>query len=427
MKPLIMFCIISLVSFAPLLGTDIDTYLLTARKGSALKMQKKKVKYLKQSSSGMPLVDDVEIRVRNQALEFDNQRYTLRVEPCGFGETKAARQLYRNQLSFNKLKEKRMLAKRLKRRYDDVLDCLEKHSLLQLHKELAVIYEDRVKVLEKLTESSDFSLSDLIQAEDRFTESTTENIEREQRHRLLQKKIQNRIKDSSFVMFDTTDLVSIDSVAAFIENTDFKIGKKNIYMKYEKLQLQRAESEYRLETAQGRRYISFLEFSFDDGEWSEELERKNVGKAYDLGRAYLFEVGLRIPFINMDKNDVNRRMLKYYSDKQNFEQINEDLEDKIEKDSDDIRVLLAKYKYLQRREEDINSESSLKKYLEMDGIEPIRLLSIKESIVKNKIAREKVKHDILRNYIRVLDVSGMLADKPLKNYLSAKQKAVADG
>jgi hypothetical protein len=46
-------------------------------------------------------------------------------------------------------------------------------------------------------------------------------------------------------------------------------------------------------------------------------------------------------------------------------------------------------------------------------------LSIKESIEKNHIAVAKVRFNILRNYIQVLDVTGQISKKPLKNYLSA--------
>jgi hypothetical protein len=97
----------------------------------------------------------------------------------------------------------------------------------------------------------------------------------------------------------------------------------------------------------------------------------------------------------------------------------------LKKDSEDIRVLIDKYKFLQAREEDVDAETSLRKYIEMEGVEPTRLLTIKESILKNRTRMQKVRFDILRNYIRVLDSSGLLAQDPLVNYLSPGREVIA--
>ena len=45
-------------------------------------------------------------------------------------------------------------------------------------------------------------------------------------------------------------------------------------------------------------------------------------------------------------------------------------------------------------------------------------------MIENEIRLNRIKFDIIRNYIRVVDVTGHLFDKPFRNYLSVKQEAV---
>jgi hypothetical protein len=43
---------------------------------------------------------------------------------------------------------------------------------------------------------------------------------------------------------------------------------------------------------------------------------------------------------------------------------------------------------------------------------------MKKSILKTEVAITKMKRRILRKYVNLLDVSGMLSEKPLRNHLS---------
>ena len=87
---------------------------------------------------------------------------------------------------------------------------------------------------------------------------------------------------------------------------------------------------------------------------------------------------------------------------------------------------MSQYQFLEARKNDVDAESSLKRYLEMEGVDPLILLSIRESILDNDIELLEIKFSILRNYIRVLDTSGELSRKPLKNYLSMKQEPLTE-
>jgi hypothetical protein len=58
------------------------------------------------------------------------------------------------------------------------------------------------------------------------------------------------------------------------------------------------------------------------------------------------------------------------------------MEDQMHKDIEDVRALTALYKHFQKREQEVDVQASLKKYLQMSGVDPLMVLSIKESLLK---------------------------------------------
>jgi hypothetical protein len=113
-----------------------------------------------------------------------------------------------------------------------------------------------------------------------------------------------------------------------------------------------------------------------------------------------------------------------FAARDNYDELKKELRERIKKDIQDIKLLVSQYEFLEARKNDVNAESSLKRYLEMEGIDPILLLSIKEDILKNDIDKERIKHDIFRNYIRIIDATGMICKRPFRNYLHMNKEII---
>jgi hypothetical protein len=427
LKSIILFITYVFICTIPVYAQQapISTFILTALDDGDLKDQKKNIAYLEGSSANMPIIDDIEARVRNRAFEFDKQRYTLRVEPRGFGETRASTKYYKTTVKHQKQKKDVLVNELLTDRYNYIIELLNRQTLYNMNNGLITVYEDRIKVLQKQMENMECDLNDIIKAEDKLTQLKFENIERKRRINRMKEKIGKEIKDNSFTGFDTSGFVDIEGINKEVNTTAFTVDKNNVYLEYDRLDFQRAKSRYDLENAEGRRYLSYLEFSYDHGERFDELERKKEGKEYDLNRTYLMELGIRIPYINVDRHDIHRRKLSYLRAKEDYKAMRRRLERRTEKDVEDIKLLVSQYNFLTARRDDVKAESSLKKYLEMDGVDPLILLSIRESIIENDIELEKIKFDIFRNYIRLLDASGKISEKPLRNYLSMNKAVMA--
>ena len=211
----------------------------------------------------------------------------------------------------------------------------------------------------------------------------------------------------------------MDSIVAEVDKGAFVLDTGHVYLQYLKQNLALAESRYRMEKAQGRQYFSFLEFSYDVGERLNEMQRRDDGKNYDLARAYGLEVGFRLPNLTDGKQDLNRFKEDLLSEKEDYAQRRRELEDIMRKDLLDIRSLVIQHRYLTARESQVDAESSLKKYLQMAGVDPLALLAIKAGNLKNRSKLEEVRYGIIQNWIKVLDAAGRLSSEPLRNYLAA--------
>ena len=411
----------------------VSTFILTALKDGDLKDQKDIIDYLEGSSANMPIIDDIEVRIRNEAFKFDRQRYSLRVEPRGLGETRASKEYYKATIKYQKQKKDVVEHELLTDRYTFIIELLNYQAIYRLHKDLITLYEDRIKVLQTQMEDTKIDLSDIIKAEDKLSRFKFENLERERRIKKMEEKIAKYLKEEGLTTFDTTGFIDVENIGKEVDTVTYTIDKNNVYLEYDHRDFQLAKSRYNLETAEGRRYINFFQFSYDHDNMMDEWEIKEDNETlpdylkqdYNLNRAYIMEVGLRIPFFNIDRHDIHRRKMNYLKAKEDWKDLERTLERRLEKDVEDIRLLVSQYNFLKARRDDVQAESSLKKYLEMDGVDPLILLSIRESIIENDIELEKIKFDIFRNYIRLLDTSGKISEKPLVNYLSMNREIIA--
>jgi hypothetical protein len=401
---------------------SIDSFLATAYRDSSVISQKRQIDGLSGRYDGLPFVDNIEFRFQNRAWNIQQQRYTLRLEPRGIGETGAGRHYTNSQSVRNEQNMELLVNTALTDRYANVLDLMEQKAADCLNSELMLVYEDRIKVLESKKYDPNFDLTILIETEQELSKLHSQNFEKQSSIKLLQREATMFLGDSTFTEFDTSGFVSIDSVISFVERTQFVLDTNNVYLKRYRREFELDKARFDLDKAENRRYISYTEFSYDNGDMRDEIDRKNTGKYYDMKNAYAVEIGVSIPDVTLSRYDMTRRKAAFLSSQAEYEGLKRSLQKKMERDVEDIRSFIGQYRYLLARENEVDAEASLKKYMEINGADPLVLLSIKEGLLKNAIKLMEVRFGILRNYINVLDVTGLLSKKPLVNYLSGNKK-----
>lgn len=424
MRPLFCLLVISSLNYTFAELIKFSELLLTAKKSSDVTIQEEKTDYLKKNDRFFPLIREAELRVGSKLSVINRPEYTIRVEPAGIGETRSTRKMM-NALSEHASESRSMrLNEVLLERYMIGLYYMEYFRVYELQEELLIVYDDRIKVLEKVVFNGSADLAMIIKAENELTKLKSEHIELGREIKVLNNKIVSLTGKSTFSGIDTAGFADIAAIAAEVDTSALSPDTNNVYMKYYRTEFDLTKCRYELERSESRRYIPFLDFSFDHEESVKQLSRKNSSKSFDLKEAYSVEVGLKIPFFNFDRQTIARRKIDFLSEKESYLKAKVEIEDQMNKDIEDIRALIALYKHLQKREQEVDVQASLKKYLQMSGVDPLIVLSIKESLLKNSMKMEDVKHSLMRNYVRVVDASGRLSEQPLRNYISTDKEQV---
>jgi hypothetical protein len=413
-------------------NSAMNRYIVSVKDDSLMVSQRMHAPIVRKNAFTIPGIRDAEIRLRKGDYfepdhvvdEIFGLRYTLRLEPRGVGETGAIRKYHNVHAAFEEDRVKYINNELLVERYINIIELFERQMIEASYRELLTLYEDRIRVMDQLKVSTDFDLNDLIKAEKDYSKLKVQQLEEEQELSIQYQAIGNIIDDLTFDGFDTSGLISVEQIKNIVEGTEFKLDENNFTLRYRKRQFELAEQRYELEKAENRKVLSFIEFSYDHANMLDELDSRSRRRPYDMRNAYLVELGFKLPFVSSDKQDYARRKINFLEDKENYEQIHRELYQKMQKDASDIRALIKQYEFLTARENQVDAEASLKKYLQMTGVDPLVLLSIKENLIKNKVEKTSIYYSILRNFVYVLDVTGQVSQEPVRNCLSEKQEVV---
>jgi hypothetical protein len=397
-----------LTIFDPLWAEDlsVSAFLKTARYDGALEQADEKCAFLSTASSNTPYIEEIEFRTATEDFRATDQKYRLRVRPSGWGETAAGEDLFHTTVAQTEAQRDLILHQALTARYVIVVDYIHARTELALHHKRELLEQDRRTVLRNSIDAIGFDVKDLIEVEDDLIQLQIMRPELENRLYTLGATIEQYAGPHDEVDFNAGSLLPVSDIERIIGQVDGDNTNTpdNINLKAQWLRVERDRCRYELEKSQSRRYVSFLEASYDN------KDREHAREAYSI------ELGIELPFVNSDRLDINQRKLAYLTEKSRYEEAKHLLERERQVLQQDLTRLIAHYN---RITEGGMSEAG---YRHAAGLDPLVVLKIQESRVLREAALNDLRHDIYRTYVELLDVTGTLSRRPIRNYLSTAQE-----
>ncbi len=390
----------------------VSDFLATSENDYVLDPQNEKMDFLYSSSSNTPFFDRIELRTQTDQFEFSRQKYSLRFYTNGWNVTGNAKKLYNATLQSTRTKRDLLFHQALKRRYVLLIDFLHTRNMLALQRKLKKVYGDRVTVLKSRKNKLDFDVNNLLMAEDSHMEAQIKVMDMENSIRRIEDKIRQYVPVEGAVEFDTDNLTDIDFIRETIWQTGFSTVENNIYLKQSSSRLELAKNRYELEKSENRKYVRYLEVSY------------NNNKRHDATEAYSVGLAISLPFINSGRIEINRMKLQFLTAKSRYEVLKRMLAENFKMISSNLENLVRQYGVLMGKNREGIAESALKTYMRVEGIDPMVLLKIKEKLLKRDILLGKIRYEIYTKYIELLDVTGKLSERPLKNYISVGMEEV---
>ncbi|MDO5576418.1 MAG: TolC family protein, partial [Fibrobacter sp.] len=219
-------------------------------------------------------------------------------------------------------------------------------------------------------------------------------------------------------------LVTMETIMNRIEKMEFVLDTNNPSLDYYRSKLDMEKARFQLEKIEKHRYLDMISFRYDNEELADQIRYKNDNRDYKYRNAFGIELSFQLPCLTNTATDFNRRKASLLSEVEKYNRTKVELQAKVQKDQADLQQLIAQYRYLLARTTEVDAEASLQKYLQIEGMDPLVYLDVKENVLKNKIEMAQIKFAILRNYMYVLDNAGKLSEMPLRNYYSEKIEVV---
>ncbi len=404
---LILFLLAADASSVFASGISIHDYLSSAFTDSSLVFQEEKVSFLKKSLSRTPIINEIELRAKVEDFDDIKKSYTVRVKPNGLDEIVMGNKANDTTLRYNIAKLELLKNNALKDRYHNVIDYMYTRQRIELNRKLIVLYTDRINVLNRSINSLNFDAKDLIEAEDDMIQIKIDMIELENKIVELEDEINGNIGWEQDIAFNSDRIASIRDIEERVSMHPGNIPNRNIHLVSSELSFKLAENNYNLEKAGNKRFINFIEASYDHDltEWDAKE------KAFSVG------LGIKLPIVNPNKLETHKKRLELFQEKSNYENRQKEIAEEQVRLLRDLKRLIKQYYLLIGKKEGGSSETSFKKFRKVEGVNPLILLKLKESSLKTDISLEKVKFQIYTKYINLLDASGRLSKKPFNNYL----------
>lgn len=417
--------------------TSINKFLMTVQKDYDIEAQDEKVSAIQNAKAGVPFLDEIEFRMENVApfsktLKWgDRMRYSVRLTPEAIGETSAEKRFHLVTLERAVYKKNLIMNKLLKDRYYMIIDFLFKKVELKRYEALSVLYRDRVNVLEKMVDDVEFELEELIDAQKDLTKNEMEVIEIQNLLAVLEKKIRLHLSDSTFTDFDTTDLISVDSLYSLLGKTQINIDSTNIHLMEFMYDVELTKCAYDLERASNRKFLSHIELGYNQDQYHDEVlqrqenierlaEDKSIKTKHDYAKAFSVGFGITVPFVSIKRDDLVERKTDLIDAKEEYNEMRDLLLDSALTVKGEIQTLVEKFSYIMKRKKEIINQEALSKYVQAEG-ELLQMLEIEEKILEDQIEMDELLYNIYHKYIKMLNITGRLSLAPIRNYLSKDQ------
>jgi len=389
---------------------SIGKFLSTAFDDPSLASQNERNRFLTEAPGGISFIEDPEFRISIDKFETNQQKYALRCRPRGWDEIKGEKTLYHARVECGAMELDYLMHLALKNRYMVVLDSLYFSEMKTLYEALNLLYEDWEHVLKRHADRSDFDAGELAAIENQRMALQMELMELKTQQDSVAEKRNLQSNYGATAVFDADQLLSVDELSKRFAATHIHSGEENIYLAQAKTEVAKTEAQYRLEVAEEKRLISFVETAY------------NVADEDDFQDAFSIELGISIPIGSGNRDSIRQQKLKSMISRSEQQALEREINHKISVIDKKLQQLIEQYTAVQQKKKNRFSTAAFDRLLQTKGTDPLILLKLKKGLLKMDVLQAKLSHRIFTTYIEFLDITGKLSERPLINHLSPVDK-----
>ena len=353
-----------------------------------------------------PVVKALEFRSETGNFDILEQTYALRLYFRGFGETKRSKELWRNSKDILKAQSKLALSEVVFEKFNSVLTYIKNKKALALLDSLQEILEDKKEVMKKMAAYSEKTTDvDILEIEDKITDIEMKKTDLESEIDSVLLDVQSAGKNK-VPAFDREKIISVREIKDFIDSLDPENADSKALDDLHRQKMLVAQSEIALEEAKERDWLKYVALEFDTGDRNDRPSR-----GFSIGFA------ISIPGFKNNQNSILKKRLKSIGDDSDFYAEKRLAEAAVNSDILMLKRKIRQYEIMVEKREKEAESGILAKYSEIEGVNPIIILKLKERMVKQEIKTAELEAEIYAIYIDLCRLTGVFEEESGKNSL----------
>lgn len=379
----------------------LNDFLLTAFEDQALSVYDAQKEFLRPSSYRLPIINELELRMANDELAYEDLQYAVRINPGN------PWQIRRNNALFNATKKELSLRKQLEfkeillERYELALNYIYSSELSNLTNKELRLAQQKTAIFEEHFESGLFDAGDFVESKldqiDGVRSLDAALIEVAQNRTEIELILKN--VDFDWTSFPLITVSQIDSISNILVTSSFSSAELDLIAQ----RLEVAKQEVRLERAD-------FGLGFVQAEYAPFRNNKNS----EIG----FSAGITIPIFRDNKPQIAERKLDEIELKNDFERLQRrDSVDKI-LEYEHLKNLIYHHEKIEAQVNKLNLGALVENLTRSENFDPLPIIKLEEGILNIEELLLKSKRRVLEQYLDFLFTFDALTHQPLVNYFS---------
>ena len=393
---------------------DINKWILSAENDDYLKNHSEWASYFDKIPAQKSIINLKKIEFRTEFNEFDlsKQKYAFRFYPKTKDEISSNEHLLKILKKQIAAEHNLIFSQVLYKRYKLMIEYFETLSLHDIKNKLLVIYDDRVQVLKKKwINNMTMDINSLVSSEDNYNKLFIElmNIDNKIKNIAAQMK---QIANCSEINFDMNLCINPEEIESWLISFQKDSIYENADLNYQKSNTELAQKKYEIDFVKDKSFINFISIDYNSDQY------RHFDKSFSMEFAFI------LPFFQDNFDNTIKSKRKYLREKYKYQEEKIAFYEQINAVSDSLNNQILKYYEFINRNNEIQSDLSFEKYMNIEGADPLTLLKIKESFITKDLFIHNFSWAIRKQFIELIYLSGKLSEKPLRNYLSNKIEVI---
>jgi hypothetical protein len=347
--------------------------------------------------------------LKGKAEGFDKQEFggELSIKPFGWGERDGIKSQWQGRSRLLEAARKNILNQVIESRWAKGLQWIFSRRKLEYHTAMKAIYTERVKTHLGLVGTSSFNAQDLVLSQQMVNKLEGDLLADQNDLDEVETSIRRLVPGNRPIALDTSAFLSPVEFSRTLESLPKQVDSTFPQMAVSLEKVRSKEADLTIENASYQNWISDISMGYSR-QTQEKVKTKYILTETDV--TWFASITVPLPFGDTRSMDKQRRRMDLLDEAGDMEQERDDLERKFSELRMAIGSGLRQIAVCDSFVRKVDAGALFTEFVVSSGEDPLLLLKGRAALLEAQWDMQKLKHEVLRNGIELLALTGRLAE-----------------